>query len=1026
MKRTFWLVKGCGLLSGILTSCFLHAATFIVDNTNDIDDLLAYTAGNGTNTLRKCIRIANANANAPVVDIINFSSLPGAGPYVITPLVNLPAITEPVYIDGFTAPGAAAPTPFISIHGAGTGASPINNGFNVSATGAGSTIRGFAVYRILNDAIYISAATNVTVEGCWIGLMQDGTVPAAANDKVNGHGIYLTAGSHSCIIGTSGAAGRNVISGTLGHGVVVVGSNNVNFKNNYIGTNTTGTAAIANSNNGINIDNSTGTIIGGGAANEGNLISGNTQSGVIIANASSNPVIKGNKVGTNALGTAAIPNGESGLNIFTNVLTPIIGGALPGEGNLLSGNALSGINLTIGCHGAVIKGNLIGVNSTGTAAIGNKQHGIYINGSNNAIVGGSTKAERNIISGNGDAGGENGLSINGCNGHTIQGNFCGTSSNGLAAIPNFDTGLSITASNNNTIGGTFAQRNVLSGNPNFGLFMDDVDNTTIRNNYIGTDSTGNAALGNGVHGIQTQGGCNQNTWTSNVVGGNAQIGMNMLSATNSTFYNNYIGLALNGTTAIGNGTIGFRFGLAASGNTVGGNAAGQRNYMSGNLDHGLMFDQQSSSNIVQSNYVGSDITGLIAVPNRGIGLLLLDGSSSNTIGGAGTGQGNLFCCSATTDGIRSQISSDNTFYGNLVGVNINATLAPGFGNAGNGIYMMSYQYLTQANNNNRIGGLGAGQPNVIANNGGDGVRLAGYPVATTNFNPIVGNVIYCNGGLGINMENDNAIENEGVPAPTVVSSLANSISGTGTSGNTIHIYRNQYTDGARCDCEGEIYVGTTTVTGGTWSLTHSLGLTTAQAQSVTATQTNPANSTSEFWVCSQPLPVDMLSLEAKKNNGYITIRFNVINEKEILIYNILRSKDGIHFETIGSVYPFNKQDGIISYSYDDNAPFEGTSYYRIQTIEIDGRMAHSKIVSTISSDNFISYIFPNPAKDVITVSASETITSIELYTVLGQKMLEKETNVSSTTIPIQELTEGIYLVKIYAGDHSVMTRVEKK
>jgi hypothetical protein len=1025
MKHLYKTIRVCCLLSCFLYTFHTEAATFVVDNAGDADDLLAYTAGNGSNTLRKCMRLANSNANAPTVDVINFNSLPGVGPYQITPVTNLPSIIEPVYINGFTAPGAAAPTPFISVRGGGAGPSPINNAFNISPAGTGSTIRGFAIYRILNDAIYINNAPAITIEGCWIGIMQNGTLPGLANDKVNGHGIYITTNANNCVVGTATAAGRNVISGTLGHGVVVVGSSGTNFKNNYIGTNTTGTAAIPNSFNGINIDNATGAIIGGAAANEGNLISGNTQSGVILANASSNPVIKGNKIGTNAAGTAAIPNGESGLNIFTNVLNVIIGGALAGEGNLISGNTLSGINITLGCTAPVIKGNLIGVNITGTAAIGNLQHGMYISGSNNAIIGGGTKAERNIVSGNGNLAGENGISINGCNGHTIWGNFCGTTINGMTAIPNFDTGLSITASSGNTIGGTLMQRNVLSGNPNFGLFMDDVDNSTITRNYIGTDSTGNAPLGNGVHGVQTQGGCNLNSWTSNVVGGNTMIGMNLLSSTNSTYYDNYCGLGINGTTDVGNGTIGFRFGLQASGNTIGGTAAGQRNYMSGNGDHGIMFDQQSVSNILYSNYVGSDITGLVPVPNNGMGLLLLDGASSNQVGGTGAGQGNLFCCSLTGDGIRTQISSDNTIYGNLIGVNKNGTIAAGFGNAEDGIFLMSYQYLTQANNNTIVGGLAAGAANIIANNGRDGVRLAGYPVATTDFNPIIGNSIYCNGGFGINMENNNAIENQGIVAPVVTTSLANSISGTGTAGNTIHVYRNQYTDGARCDCEGEIYVGTTTVTGGgTWSLTHSLGLTAAQALSVTATQTNATNSTSEFWVCSQPLPVDLLSLEAKKNNTTVSIHFSVINESDIAAYHILRSADGIHFEMIGSVDPLNIENKITNYSFEDIHPLNGIGYYRIQTVELDGRVAHSKIVHTTATST--TYLFPNPATDAVNIVASGIVTRVEVYNSVGQSVLEQNTGATEITIALSHLSTGMYYAKVFEGEKVKVFKVEKK
>jgi hypothetical protein len=1010
-----------------------YSATFIVDNLADTDNLAAYTAGDGNNTLRKCIRLANANANSPTVDIISFASVPGVGPFILVAATPYQFISDPVYIDGFTAPGSVLPTPMVAIKGSGAAAapSPLTNAFNFTAGGSNSTIRGFAIYRTANDGVYLNAATNVTIEGCWIGLTETGALPGTAQSKIGGHGIYLTGASNNCKIGTTTA--RNVISGTSAHGVVVVGCSGVIFKNNYVGTNTTGTAAIANTFHGINIDNSPSAVIGGGAANEGNLISGNTQSGIIITNASSNAVIKGNKIGTNLAGTAAIANGESGINIFTNVLNTIIGGnGQTAESNLISGNALNGINVDNLSTGTVIKGNKIGTNLAGTAAIGNLLHGIYLQNSNNATIGGGTKADRNIISGNGNAAGENGIGIVNSNGHTVQGNFFGLSASGLAAIPNFDTGLSMTNCSGNTIGGaSYMQRNVCSGNLIFGMYLFNIDNTTITGNYVGTDSTGNAALPNLVHGVHGEGGCDLITWTANVISGNGSgasgNGLDLLGMTNNTFYGNYIGLGINGTTVVGNLKIGFRFGASSTGNTIGGTGAGQRNYMSGNGDHGIMFDGQSTSNIIKSNYVGSDVTGMIPKPNNGIGFLLLDGASSNTIGGTGAGEGNLFCCSATSDGLRTQISSNNTIYGNLIGTDKTGAIAAGFGNALHGVYLMSYQYLTQANNANIIGGLAAGKANIITNNGGDGVRLAAYnnPNATTNFNPIIGNKIYCNGGVGINMENNNAWENEGVAAPVVTSSTTNSISGTGANGNTIHVYRNQYTDGARCDCEGEIYVGSTVVAGGVWTLAHGLGLTAAQALAVTATQTNAANSTSEFWVCSSPLPVDMLSLEAKRNGNIVDVNFVVTEEKDINIYHILRSTDGVNFEMIGSVIPKN-EPGITAYLFEDLNPLNGISYYRIQTVENDGRVAHSKIVQTNNASTVATFLYPNPATDEVTVVASSIVSRIELHNALGQLILERDIAATEITISLAELSTGVYFIKVFEGEQAKIYKLEKR
>jgi hypothetical protein len=1014
-------------LFSLLSTLNSVAVTFIVDNAGDTDDLLGYTVANGTNTLRKCIRLANSNVNGPIVDLISFANLPIGGPYTILPASNYQAIIDPVLIDGFTAPGYTAPTPYISILGAGAAAttSPIVNVFNLGTGSSGSTIRGFSLYRTTDVAIYISGASNITVAGCYIGLTQTGTLPTPANSQVGNHGIYVTTNSNNCIFGTATAAGKNVISGTLGHGICLVSCSGGTFYNNFIGTNVAGNAAIPNAFNGLNIDTTTATIIGGAAVNQGNLISGNTESGIILTRSSSNAIIKGNKIGTNLAGTAAVANGQHGLSIYTNVFNTIIGGTAAGEGNLISGNIFNGINIDINSKKSVIKGNYIGTDITGTLKIGNLWQGIYINASDSSTIGGGSKAARNIVSGNGTSGGQNGIGIVGSNTNTIQGNFCGISSTGKIAIPNFDTGISLTNSNNNTIGGaSYMQRNVSSANGILGMYFFNVNNSTITGNYFGTDSTGNAPLGNVSHGVHTDGGCNLNVWKGNVAGGNGAGGMDLLTSTNSTYYGNYLGLGINGITPVGNFTIGFRFGASSTNNTVGGSAAGQRNYMSGNNNHGMMFDGQSVSNIVKGNYVGCDTSGLTPVPNKTVGLLILDVSNNTIIGGSALGEGNIFCCSDSGTGIQSQISSNAIIYGNLIGVNKNGVLANGFGNYQDGIWLMSYQYLSWANNSNVVGGLGAGQPNIIANNNRDGVRISGYS-ANAIYNSIIGNKIYCNSGVGIHFETGAVYENEGILSPNVTSSTTNVVSGTGTTGNTIHVYRNQYSDGPRCTCQGEIYVGTTVVAGGTWSLTHNLGLTAAQALSVTATQTDPNHSTSPFWVCSVPLPVDLLSLSAKRNNNDVIVSFIVTNESKITMYNIMHSRDGINFEMIGSVVPINGAGGITSYSYTDSNPTEGTNYYKIQVVENNGVPTYSKIVQASVASGEI-FLYPNPATDEVKIASSNTLTRIELHSTVGQLVFEKNIAATEIIIPLSGLATGVYFVKVYDGENASIYKLEKK
>jgi len=137
--------------------------------------------------------------------------------------------------------------------------------------------------------------------------------------------------------------------------------------------------------------------------------------------------IQGNRVGTNAAGTAALPNGECGIELSGRGVT--IGGTAPGAGNLISGNTGPGIQfgidyyVTLPADDNVAMGNVIGMDVTGTNPLGNGVGVLFIKGSNNTL-GGVAVGAGNRISGNLGAGvaGVIGLYGAGVSGNQIRGN----------------------------------------------------------------------------------------------------------------------------------------------------------------------------------------------------------------------------------------------------------------------------------------------------------------------------------------------------------------------------------------------------------------------------------------------------------------------------------------------------------------------------------------------------------------------------------------------------------------------------
>ena len=269
--------------------------------------------------------------------------------------------------------------------------------------------------------------------------------------------------------------------------------------------NAAGTAAIANDNSGVLIGGGAQfNTIGGTTAAERNYISGNGLAGVAFtgANASSN-VVQGNWIGLDVSGTIGIPNLRAGIGFVDG------SSGNSAIGNVVSGNQDFGIVVQkfaptgTGSSNNIIRGNIIGLDPTGSFAIPNIGSGIQIqDASTGNVVGGNTAADRNIISGNTNYG----VSIVGAaaSGNQIRGNYIGTDVDGEIDRGNTLDGIRINGAPNNVIGGVAAGAgNLLSGNDVNGIGVLNVTTgaTTIQGNLIGTTADGMDALGNRINGI---------------------------------------------------------------------------------------------------------------------------------------------------------------------------------------------------------------------------------------------------------------------------------------------------------------------------------------------------------------------------------------------------------------------------------------------------------------------------------------------------------------------------------------------
>ena len=536
----------------LLILAVVGSYTFLNHSASAITYGVTNSNNSGSGSLRQAIIDANSTT---VADVITFSV--GSGAQSINLQSALSPIIYPVTIDGTTQTGYSG-SPLIEIKGVNAGLN--SRGLYITGDAAGSIVRGLVINGFGAQGIFIDTS-NVTIRSNYVGTNIAGTqsIPNKGDGVAIFSGTSLASANNNTIGGTD-ASDRNLISGNLENGIGITAqvggnANNNQILGNYIGTDIFGTSAIPNIGDGILINHADS---GGGASAINNRI--------------------GSGVGTSP------------------------GGSCTGGCNLVSGNGANGIGLWHGgVSGTVIEGNYVGTNISGASAIANSNIGVEINEAPNNTLGGVVPQARNILSGNNGSG----VFLTGAaaTGNVVQGNYIGTNSSGLAAVPNKKMGIGIGASpgavgaNSNHIGGSLnttpnsacnGSCNLISGNRDNGIFITGSESFghIIEGNFIGLNTNGNSGLGNGLDGVGILDTPNTR------IGGSSDSARNIIASNGSN------GIIIAGNASTGN---------VVRRNSIGINTSGQS---SGNQSSGIAVSSSTHNTFSENSIAFNGILGI--------------------------------------------------------------------------------------------------------------------------------------------------------------------------------------------------------------------------------------------------------------------------------------------------------------------------------------------------------------------------------------------------------------------------------
>jgi hypothetical protein len=328
------------------------------------------------------------------------------------------------------------------------------------------------------------------------------------------------------------------------HSVVIDGTSQPGFAGTPL-IELDGTTAFGNGGSGL-------TISAGNSTVKGLVINRFRSNGIQLTGPKGGDIIAGNYIGTDVTGTVALGNGGNGVDVYyspNNTIANTIGGTTAATRNLISANGFhygGGAGVFVNSSGNIVEGNYIGTDVTGTRALGNSGAGVSVFGFTGNTIGGTTAATRNLISGNGVGNGQvgylpgsfSGVLVTGGSGNIVEGNYIGTDVTGIQAIGNHDAGVYVATNQygfggtGNTIGGTVpGAGNLIAYNDGDGVRVNMASGNAIHQNSI---------FGNGGLGIDLQAAANNSqaapTLTAAVSSnGSITIGGTLTSAANTIY-----------------------------------------------------------------------------------------------------------------------------------------------------------------------------------------------------------------------------------------------------------------------------------------------------------------------------------------------------------------------------------------------------------------------------------------------------------------------------------------------------------
>jgi len=204
----------------------------------------------------------------------------------------------------------------------------------------------------------------------------------------------------------------------------------------------------------------------------------------------------------------------------------------------------------------------------------------------------------------------------------------------------------------------------------------------------------------------------------------------------------------------------------------------------------------------------------------------------------------------------------------------------------------------------------------------------------------------------------------------------------------------------------------------------------------TITASSPGNITSNFVRSfgpftfgsingSNPLPMSLLSFDARIHGDHIVITWTTISENNNEYFTVEKSKDAINFESAGTLKGAGNSNELLEYSLNDYSPFPGVSYYRLKQTDFDGKFTYSNIAAVDFKNTDEFAVYPNPFKASLSIEINEApvigLTELRIYNTIGKEELYTTLNDRITTLETSNIPSGLYYYKVLVNNKIVQS-----